>query len=834
MKNYIIIFLLMFVSFLNGQTTTIPDSNFEQALIDQGIDTNGLNGNILNTDAVSVLILNLNNKMIRDYSGIEAFANLEELYTKGNFARTLDLRSNPRLRIIDCSDSDIIDLKISNCPLIEILECQGNFIHNLNITNNSFLRELKCQSNFLSILEVSNNTLLTELNCSNNRIETLDVSNSNNLNTLDCSSNNVLTNLTIGTNTVITDLFTSNNQLNSLDLTDTSNLDRLEVANNNLTEINITNNTSIRVLDASNNNISEINLASNSSLIELNLNNNQISSLDITSNTSLRSLKVAFNSLRILDTTTATSLFSLHCNDNTINILDLSNNIISGLHAQNNNLTSLNLTGSAPNPSAYDITNNPLLNFVCVSSASWSDLNLTNKDSHTTYTEDCSLLEPSSFIADTAFEQKLIDNSIDTSGLDNLIYHSDTNGITSLNVSTSGITDLTGISAFQDLSVLNCNENQLTYIDLSKNTSLKNLNVSDNELTYLNTDNNASLQILNAKSNNLVEVNVESSIKLTELQLGLNPIREINLSANTSLQIIDFTSSLIQELDLSNNNKLFYINLRNARALKALNVQNGSNTIITTFNTQNTESLHCIKVDAPTYSKTNWTLINSTNHFNTSCNISLTAKVYLKGAASFDEELLMRDDLRINGVIPTTSPYSDQLNCKPSILTITGDNAIVDWVLIKLIKPSDLSTVMYEQSALLQRNGNIVNVDGISTISFFMQAQKYHVAIFHRNHIPITTNTSISLSNIPTNIDFTNVSNVLGNTNAVTEIQTGKYALFAGNVDGNNQIQTPDITTMISNIGQSGYSTSDVNMNGQIQTTDIPLIISLVGSGKQF
>lgn len=51
-KILLLLFLISLTGIsINAQTVAIPDSNFEQALIDLGKDTNGLNGNILLSEA---------------------------------------------------------------------------------------------------------------------------------------------------------------------------------------------------------------------------------------------------------------------------------------------------------------------------------------------------------------------------------------------------------------------------------------------------------------------------------------------------------------------------------------------------------------------------------------------------------------------------------------------------------------------------------------------------------------------------------------------------------------------------------------------------------------
>ena len=65
--------------FTFAQTTNIPDLNFETELVNLGIDSNGINGLILDSDALSVTTLNVSNQGISSLIGLEAFTNLESL-----------------------------------------------------------------------------------------------------------------------------------------------------------------------------------------------------------------------------------------------------------------------------------------------------------------------------------------------------------------------------------------------------------------------------------------------------------------------------------------------------------------------------------------------------------------------------------------------------------------------------------------------------------------------------------------------------------------------------------------------------------------------------------
>ena len=95
-------------------------------------------------------------------------------------------------------------------------------------------------------------------------------------------------------------------------------------------------------------------------------------------------------------------------------------------------------------------------------------------------------------IPDTMFLYALIEKGVDTDE-DSLISNTEAEAITYLIVSSSGISDITGVEAFVNLDLLYCNLNQLTSLDVSNNTALERLNVSENDLTSLDVSNNSSL-----------------------------------------------------------------------------------------------------------------------------------------------------------------------------------------------------------------------------------------------------------------------------------------------------------------------------------------------------
>ena len=102
-------------------------------------------------------------------------------------------------------------------------------------------------------------------------------------------------------------------------------------------------------------------------------------------------------------------------------------------------------------------------------------------------------LAQDTLIPDVNFEKALISQGIDSGLPDGKVLTSSVNVVKILNVENVGITDLTGIQDFYDLTDLNCAQNKLTILDVSKNTKLTNLKCYYNLLTNLDLSQNIGL-----------------------------------------------------------------------------------------------------------------------------------------------------------------------------------------------------------------------------------------------------------------------------------------------------------------------------------------------------
>ena len=224
----------------------------------------------------------------------------------------------------------------------------------------------------------------------------------------------------------------------------------------------------------------------------------------------------------------------------------------------------------------------------------------------------------------------------------------------------------------------------------------------------------------------------------------------------------------------------------------------------------------------------------SEGFINPSLNIRINPKLFLQGPILFPVNAgLMNDDLRVAGYIPTTSPYSDAATCNASVFSVTGNDAIVDWVWVELRDKTDDTVVILSQSALLQRDGDVVDTDGVSFISLNVSADDYYVVVNHKNHLGVMTDTPIDIqaSSTPTVVDFTDTSTTTYGMQAQAALPSGDMALWAGDVNGDGLVNFSgdvnrvlvDVILFPANTSFSssydfvdGYFQSDIFLDGNV------------------
>ncbi len=127
------------------------------------------------------------------------------------------------------------------------------------------------------------------------------------------------------------------------------------------------------------------------------------------------------------------------------------------------------------------------------------------------------------------------------------------------------------VTIYGKVTGLNCNNNQLTALDVSKNTLLKSLYCSDNQLKALDVSKNTALEEMECNGNQITGLNVSKNTALWLLGCGGNPIKTLNVSKNTALKVLGCSDNLLTELNVSKNTKLQYLHCFNNQ-IKVLDV----------------------------------------------------------------------------------------------------------------------------------------------------------------------------------------------------------------------------------------------------------------------
>ena len=245
MKKLLFLFVLL-SSQVIGQTTLIPDANFEQALIDLGYDTGFPDGSVPTSNINTIDTLFIAFKSISDLTGIADFTALIRLNCGTNQLTSLDVSNNTSLNQFFCSQNLLTSLDVSNNTALTVLSCSQNQLTSLDLSNNTALTTVYFSTNLLTSLDVSNNTALTYLSCWGNQLTSLDVSNNTALTELACSQNQ-LTSIDLSNNAALTTLYCGNNLLTSLDLNNNTAFTVLSCEQNQLTCLNVKNGNNVAI-----------------------------------------------------------------------------------------------------------------------------------------------------------------------------------------------------------------------------------------------------------------------------------------------------------------------------------------------------------------------------------------------------------------------------------------------------------------------------------------------------------------------------------------------------------------------------------------------------------
>ena len=171
----------------------------------------------------------------------------------------------------------------------------------------------------------------------------------------------------------------------------------------------------------------------------------------------------------------------------------------------------------------------------------------------------------------------------------------------------------------------------------------------------------------------------------------------------------------------------------------------------------------------------------------------------------------------------------------PSVLAVTGNSAVVDWVFLELRNAVDPSVIVATQSVLVRRDGIIIDAEGSPGIYFGnVPEANYYLSVRHRNHFGVrTANSWVFTKGVATSFDFTSTTAPLYTNSSITTNPPTKVitvsgvdyrTLWAGDINRDGIIKYTgagnDRAYILRKIGglltatANGYLSEDINLDG--------------------
>jgi Leucine-rich repeat (LRR) protein len=808
------------------------NTNFEQALIDLGLDTNGVSGDMLKTEAEAITTLDVSNKNIEDLYGIGRFVNLTNLDASNNeiqnfdgtgLANLISLNLENQQTVTSFSGSSIQSpqaitklktINIEASTLLETLRLKDNELTVIDLSNQAALKHLDLENNLLEdFLNLSLSTdLSTMVNISNNNLIGIDLSNGNNtgMSNVNFANNPNLTCIEVdNVSYPPTNAGWVNAPVNSYSL-DCSSLYLVDIPDVNFEQALIdagfdtngltgnilkTEAEAVTSLSMVNKNISDLTgIEYFTNVTFLNIFTNNISTLSLVNNVNLNVIGLNGNPLTYLDITGVNNITTLYIGDTSLDNADIAGlNLTSLQFLDILNITDLSLTGN------LDLSLSPVLRNLDARNNSFSSANIANGNNTMQFAkftanpnltciqvDDATLANGSgNFTADTgAFFSEDCNNLV-------LISIPDANfeqALIDLGYDTNGLTgDMYQHQAERVYSLFVHSKNITSLSGIAYFTNLITFYGFSNNIVNVSFVNNTKLQNLGLAGNPLTSIDLTGITNLKNLYLGATQLDDadiagLNIPSFPSLQLLSINNlSLTGDLDLSQNGSLINVNINNNN-FSTVNIANGNNTNLTTFSTTSNPNLSCIKVDDVPYanSAANWDK-DATATYSTGC----TSDFVLIPDANF-EQALIDAGIDTNGftgnILKTEAEAATSLNLfNKSISNLSGLNAFINLIYLNITDNT------------VGNSMDISNLPNLETLNA----------------------TNAGLTGVLTLSGNTNLKNLYGDNNVVTSVNFSNSNLIENINLASSNLTTLDVTNF------NLLKQVDVSLNSGLTSIDL-------------
>lgn len=207
--------------------------------------------------------------------------------------------------------------------------------------------------------------------------------------------------------------------------------------------------------------------------------------------------------------------------------------------------------------------------------------------------------------------------------------------------------------------------------------------------------------------------------------------------------------------------------------------------------------------------------------------LELDISIFLEGPFDSDH---MQNNLNSLDYLPLDQPYDTlpwNYQGSESVTAIPNDT-VVDWVLVKIIRPKSYPPGKYEtiasRAGFLLHNGKVKDMDGSNNLLFnISDFDDLYVMVHHRNHFSLMTIDSISASDGTVIIDFTTGFETANNGKyAMKELAPDTWGVLAGDGNADGIIDNHDKNEVwLLQKDSLGYFAADYNMDGSVSLEDL-------------
>jgi hypothetical protein len=195
--------------------------------------------------------------------------------------------------------------------------------------------------------------------------------------------------------------------------------------------------------------------------------------------------------------------------------------------------------------------------------------------------------------------------------------------------------------------------------------------------------------------------------------------------------------------------------------------------------------------------------------------VLISAKIFLEGAYRNGG---MDDTLADNGLVPTTSPYSDGRSAA------SVGAGIIDWIFVQLLLDTE-GPVAEQRSFFLHQNGDLIDPDDLGTELVIPGVEEgdYYIKIIHRTHLYVQTSEPVHLTgDAAAIIDCTSGASLCFGFNGMKEIAAGVWGMWCGEINGDDLINDADFSLWQQSArdGDAGYRMTDLNLDGKVTSKD--------------